>query len=298
MRRKMITLVIFDLAGTVVDFGSRAPAGAFCELFRRHGILATEREARIPMGMHKRDHIAEMLRMASIASQWRRKYGRESSSSDVDSLFAEFLPLQLDALPQFSDAIPGAVAAIESLRTMDIKIAATTGYDRPMTVFIEDALRDQGIVFDFTCCAAEVPAGRPSPWMIFRCMEALDVSPPSNVINIGDTLSDIHAGANAGVWNAGVTVTGNMFGMSKKQIEKLPDDKIAAMHNVAAETMREAGADMVMESVAELPHMVELLEGDLMEDVLPGLRTLRKNDPILNGLLEKTPVAPMGISLR
>jgi beta-phosphoglucomutase-like phosphatase (HAD superfamily) len=31
-----VQAVIADLAGTVIDFGSCAPSGAFIELFRRH----------------------------------------------------------------------------------------------------------------------------------------------------------------------------------------------------------------------------------------------------------------------
>jgi phosphonoacetaldehyde hydrolase len=298
MTKKMITLVVFDLAGTVVDFGSRAPAGAFCELFRRHGVFASEDEARVPMGMHKRDHIKEMLGMPSIASQWRRKHRREWSSVDVDSLFEEFIPLQLEALPRFADAIPGAAKAIDALRTMGIKVAATTGYNRPMTTLLVDILAKRGISFDFTCSAAEVSAGRPRPWMIYHCMEALDVFPPSSVVNIGDTLSDVRAGVNAGVWSAGVTVTGNMFGMSMEQAGALPTDKIASMHKTALETMLSTGADLVMESVAALPQMIEVVEDNLMEDVLPGLRAIRRTEPTLNKILEKAPSMAAGISLR
>lgn len=287
MTKKMISLVVFDLAGTVVDFGSRAPAGAFCELFRRHGILVSEDEVRIPMGMHKRDHITEMLGMASIASQWRKKHRREWSSVDVDSLFEEFIPLQLEALPRFADAISDAATTIDTLRTMGIKVAATTGYNRPMTTLLTDILAKQEIGFDFTCCAAEVAAGRPRPWMIYHCMEALDIFPPGSVVNIGDTLSDIRAGANAGVWSAGVTVTGNMFGMSKEQLDATPAGKIATMHKTALETMYGAGADLVMESVAGLPKMIETVEDNLMEGVLPGLRAMLQSEPTLNRLLEE-----------
>ena len=49
-----VDAVIFDWAGTVVDFGSRAPAGAFVEVFRRHGVAISIAEARGPMGSEKR----------------------------------------------------------------------------------------------------------------------------------------------------------------------------------------------------------------------------------------------------
>ena len=45
--------VVFDWAGTIVDYGSRAPMGAFVEVFRRFGVAITNAEARGPMGLPK-----------------------------------------------------------------------------------------------------------------------------------------------------------------------------------------------------------------------------------------------------
>ena len=50
MAASQIRLVAFDLAGTTIDFGSRAPAGVFVELFARHGVTVSEAEVRGPMG--------------------------------------------------------------------------------------------------------------------------------------------------------------------------------------------------------------------------------------------------------
>jgi beta-phosphoglucomutase-like phosphatase (HAD superfamily) len=41
-----VDLVIFDWAGTMVDFGCRAPVIALLEAFGRHGVTLTEEEAR------------------------------------------------------------------------------------------------------------------------------------------------------------------------------------------------------------------------------------------------------------
>ena len=56
-RGREIRAVLFDWAGTTVDYGSRAPTQVFLEIFRGRGIAITEAEARGPMGMGKRDHI-------------------------------------------------------------------------------------------------------------------------------------------------------------------------------------------------------------------------------------------------
>jgi phosphonoacetaldehyde hydrolase len=67
-----VQLVVVDLAGTVVDYGSSAPAGAFIELFRRHRTEITQAQARGPMGMHKKDHIRAIAEMPDVKAKWQQ----------------------------------------------------------------------------------------------------------------------------------------------------------------------------------------------------------------------------------
>ena len=53
--------VVFDWAGTMIDFGSRAPVVALCRAFAAEGVTIEEAEARADMGMAKRDHIRALL---------------------------------------------------------------------------------------------------------------------------------------------------------------------------------------------------------------------------------------------
>ena len=69
--------VIFDWAGTTVDYGCFAPVQAFVEVFKHFGIDPTMDEVREPMGMLKKDHIRTMLNMDRISGLWRDKYGRD-----------------------------------------------------------------------------------------------------------------------------------------------------------------------------------------------------------------------------
>ena len=68
--------IILDWAGTIVDFGSLAPMGAFVELFARHHIEISIEEARAPMGLPKIDHIRALGSTPSVAQQWRYQQGR------------------------------------------------------------------------------------------------------------------------------------------------------------------------------------------------------------------------------
>ena len=67
---KKIKAVIFDWAGTTVDYGCMAPVQAFVEVFKQYGIEPTMEEVRKPMGMLKIDHIRTMLQMERIRGLW------------------------------------------------------------------------------------------------------------------------------------------------------------------------------------------------------------------------------------
>ena len=118
------------------------------------------------------------------------------------------------------------------MRARGLKIAASTGYFRAAARAVVEAARSQGYVPDFAIGADDVPAGRPAPWMIFRCMEALDVFPPSSVVKVGDTSVDVEDGRNAGCWSVGVIDSSSEMG--------LPADVFAALAETEKIQRREA----------------------------------------------------------
>ncbi|MDB6104364.1 MAG: phosphonoacetaldehyde hydrolase, partial [Gammaproteobacteria bacterium] len=67
---KSFDLVIFDWAGTVVDFGCCAPVNALIEAFMRHGVTLTEEEVRRDMGKAKADHVRALFNDSRIADAW------------------------------------------------------------------------------------------------------------------------------------------------------------------------------------------------------------------------------------
>ena len=258
-----IRAVIFDWAGTTVDYGSRAPVAAFTEIFRRHGVAVTVEEARRPMGAHKKDHIRQMLAMGSVASRWRQVHGAEPSQSDVDSLYSEFIPLQAEVIVRHADLIPDTVETVRSLRESGIKIGSTTGYTREMMAPLLRASAHEGYLPDSVVCADEVPAGRPAPWMALRAAMELGVYPVSACVKVGDTVADIAEGLNAGMWSVGVTRTGNELGLSQEEVEALSIADLERKLAAASERLLSAGAHYTIEGLAELPTVVESINQHL-----------------------------------
>src|SRR5215469_12089629 len=120
--------VIFDWAGTTVDHGSLAPVWAMTELFSRNGVPVNKQDVRRDMGIYKRDHIKRILQLPNVESQWLDVHGAAPTEKDVDRLFAEFIPLQMEVLAEHSQVISGVAETVERLRNCGLKIAGTTGY--------------------------------------------------------------------------------------------------------------------------------------------------------------------------
>ncbi len=259
-----LKLAVFDWAGTMVDFGCLAPSLVFVEGFKLRGVDITVEQAREPMGLMKKDHIRAVTQMPEVAAKWRDVHGREPTEDDVADMYEkDFKRLQLQCIADYSDLIPGALQAVEDLRSRGMKIGATTGYfGEANDINIAEAAK-QGYKPDVTCCATEVPAGRPEPWMIYACMQGTRTCPPEAVVKIGDTAPDIDAGLNAGVWTVGVSKTGNEVGLSEADLAKLPEEDQVRRIARADEKLRKCGAHYVVESVAEVPAVVDEINARL-----------------------------------
>jgi phosphonoacetaldehyde hydrolase len=258
-----IKLVVFDWAGTTIDFGCVAPAGAFVAAFAARGVAITLAEARGPMGRAKKDHIREILRTRGVGIRWRAAVGRHWTDADVEELYRDATPRQVEAAKLYSTLIPGVTDCIALLRERGIKIAATTGYFREAAAVVLEAAARQGYVPDFNTCADDVPAGRPAPWMIFRCMEALDVYPPSAVVKVGDTVIDIEDGRNAGCWSVGVIDSSNEMGLSADEFAALSVPERRSRRAAVSARYIEAGAYGILDTLAELPGLIDDINAQL-----------------------------------
>ena len=258
--RGPIKLVIFDWAGTMIDYGSCAPAGAFIEGYRRQGITVTPAQARAPMGLGKRDHIQAIGQMEPVAAQWQEKYGRSLTSADIDAMYDDFVPVLMDVLADFTQLIPGALETIHYLRQRGILMAGTTGYFTEAMQLCQQAAARQGYTPDFSVCATQVSAGRPAPWMIYRAMNELNVHPPQAVVKVGDTKPDIQAGLNAGVWTVGVAQAGNEVGLNEADLMARPLAEQQQRIALAQQALGQEGAHAVVNTVADLPEVIEQIE--------------------------------------
>jgi phosphonoacetaldehyde hydrolase len=267
--RGKIKAVVFDWAGTVIDYGSCAPAGVFVEVFKRNRVAITLAEARGPMGMEKRAHIAAIAAMPGVGERWRQANGRALRGVDIDRMYDEFLPLQIASLPSYSDLIPGTLEVVAALRARGIKVGSSTGYSRRLMDVVEFEARRRGFEPDAIVCADDVPAGRPAPWMCFENMKRLDVWPVQACVKVDDTLPGIEAGLNAGMWSIGVVKTGNEIGLSGEEVDALPRTEYEELSHRGRERMSQAGAHFVIDGVADLMPVIDEIEANLQHGERP-----------------------------
>jgi phosphonoacetaldehyde hydrolase len=261
--------VVFDWAGTLVDFGSRAPVAAFIEVFRRHGVAITAEEARRPMGKGKRDHLAELVAMPRVAAAWQAAHRHAPAANDIDRLYADFLPAQADCLIEHADVIPGVLEALADCRRRDLRIGSSTGYDRSLMEILLPAAEARGCQVDAVVTASDVSAGRPAPWMILECARRLDSYPPAALVVVDDTTVGVEAGRNAAAWSVGVVASGNLVGASIDEFQRLTGEQRSRAISAGNATMQQAGAHYSIDSVADLPPVLDDIERRLAEGDRP-----------------------------
>jgi phosphonoacetaldehyde hydrolase len=245
-----IRAIMLDWAGTTVDHGSLAPVLALKTLFAKHGIALSTEDARRDMGLLKRDHIQAILALPNISAEWHALSGKRPGAEEVAHLFNEFGPLQMDIITQHSQLIEGVVETVANWQNRSLLIGSTTGYTREMLAPVLAQASAGGYRPDASVCPDEVGAGRPAPWMLARNAQMLNVYPPISCVKIGDTISDIEEGRNAGMWTIGLTRTGNLIGLDAVSLERLSTTQKEALLKQAASAMLEAGADFVAEDLS------------------------------------------------
>jgi phosphonoacetaldehyde hydrolase len=264
-----IVAVIFDWAGTLIDFGSRAPMGAFVETFAEFGVEITVEEARGPMGMAKRPHIAALCALPRVRAAWATRHGHPPGEADIDALYRVFVPKNVAVAEAYADAIPGAAETLATLRARGVKIGSSTGYTREIMDRILPRAAEQGIVPDSLICTGDTPDGRPSPLMFWRGLVEMNAWPAWRAVKVDDTTVGVAEGINAGAWSIGVAVSGNAFGASYEEMQGMPEAEYATRRAAAYEALTAAGAHYVVDSVEDLSTALADIEGRLARGERP-----------------------------
>jgi phosphonoacetaldehyde hydrolase len=250
--RDRFDLVIFDWAGTMVDFGCQAPVRALLEVFARRGVAVSESQVRRDMGKAKIDHVRALLRDPGVREAWREACGADPGERDIEALMEDLEPAMRDQASRAAQLIDGALDTYQALRAEGLKIASSTGYTRDMMALVLRKAEAQGYAPDHLVCSGETPAGRPTPLMVYKACAELGVWPLSRVVKVDDTEAGVAEGRAAGCFTVGVAASGNGIGLTAEAFAALPAAERAERVTAVGRSLRAAGADVIVDSVAGL----------------------------------------------
>lgn len=259
---KKIEAVIFDWAGTTVDFGSFAPTQIFVDAFQRaYNFEISLAESRGPMGMGKIDHIRTLLQDPIIKARWIAQFGEAATAKEVQEIYDTFMPLQIEAVVNFAKPLEGVVELVANLREQGIKIGSCSGYPTPVMAALVPAAQGYGYKPDCVVASDEIAVGsRPGPWMALKNVIELGVMNVAHCVKVDDAVAGMQEGINAGMWTVGISVSGNEFGATYEEYLAMSAEEIDARKEAAVTKLTQAGAHYVIDTVADLPAVLVDIE--------------------------------------
>jgi phosphonoacetaldehyde hydrolase len=261
--------IIFDWAGTVVDFGCLCPIAAFQTAFSTKGIAVKPGDIHQFMGIHKREHIKAILSLPEVMKKWIAVHGKNPDNIEVDSLYKMADQKMLETVAASAIPVPYLLEAIKEIHKQGLRIGSTTGYTSPLMEKLVPAAAHHGYSPDFWIASDQVPQGRPWPWMIFKNMEYLRICPPSAVLKLGDTCADVEEANNAGVWCVAVLESSSLIGKSRTEFEAIPTKNRNLLLQEASKKLADAGAHFIIKNLSELPIVMEQIQQRLEKGQSP-----------------------------
>lgn len=273
MQHKQLEAIIFDWAGTIVDFGSFAPTQIFVDAFKAaFNFDLSLAEARGPMGLGKWQHIEALGQQPEVQSRWVAQFGRPMGEPEVRHIYETFIPLQQERVGLHSDLIPGALEVVNELRQQGFKIGSTTGYPRAVMNTLIPLAAAKGYAPDCVVCADDLAAGaRPGPWMALDCVQQLKINAVRLCVKVDDTAPGIAEGVSAGMWTVGLALSGSPAGITVDEYRSLPPDQLSVVRERASAELRAAGAHYIVDTVAELPSLLPEIQARVARGESPTL---------------------------
>tara|TARA_B000000460_G_scaffold71001_1_gene49115 strand:+ start:56 stop:904 length:849 start_codon:yes stop_codon:yes gene_type:complete len=251
--------LVLDWSGTTADEYVIAPAVVFVDVFKKFNVEISMTEAREPMGLRKDLHILELTKLPKIRERWNKAHGRYPDQGDVDRMFADFVPMQLDCLRKYTTLLPHVANVTQKFQKEGIKIGSSTGFVRSMVDVLEEDAKKQGYTPDASVAGDEVVNGaRPKPFMVYRNLDLMNVHPIQSVVKVDDTVSGIGEALEAGCWGVGIARYSNYMDMDTlEEAQSLPKDEIQRRLVKTRDILQKAGAHYVINTFDELPGVVE-----------------------------------------
>jgi 2-aminoethylphosphonate--pyruvate transaminase/phosphonoacetaldehyde hydrolase len=258
-----IHAVIFDWAGTTVDYGCFAPVKGFIDGFASIGHGITDSMAREPMGLPKLEHVRAIA----------KRTGSAIPEEKIRKAYEVFESTLLGNIGEHCDIKDFVADTANALRGRGIQIGSTTGYTSEMMEVVLRKAQEQGYCPDFWVTPDQVGKGRPYPYMIWENMKRFGLSDAREIVKIGDTTVDILEGKNANCWTVGVIMGSSELGLSRGEVAALSEEQLGRERLRVRAAYYEAGADYIINDLDELLSVVDDINRKLAQSAMHKLLT-------------------------
>ncbi|MDP6691564.1 MAG: phosphoglycolate phosphatase [Alphaproteobacteria bacterium] len=185
--RERFDAVLFDLDGTLIE-----TAPDLCGALNYTLAKAGRDEVRLDQVRHMiGDGARTMLRLGLQAT------GEEPADEEIEKWFHVLLDYYWDHVADESFPFPGALAALESMRAADLKLAVCTNKPVRMSNRLFEKLAIDHF-FDAVLGGDSLAVRKPDAGHILGTLDAIGVA-PDRAVMIGDSANDLNAARNAGI---------------------------------------------------------------------------------------------------
>jgi len=186
----MISMIVFDMAGTVVDENNVVYKSLQQAMSNAGYEFSLDVVLRDGSGKEKLQAIRDVM----------ANDGSVHDEAEYLAIHADFKQI-LDENYYNLDikGMADAQTVFHTLKQNDIQVALNTGYHRDTALFLIDRIGWQkGLEYDVLVTASDVEESRPHPAMIEQAMRLSGIDNPVSVAKVGDSAIDIDEGKNAG----------------------------------------------------------------------------------------------------
>jgi phosphonoacetaldehyde hydrolase len=105
--------------------------------------------------------------------------------------------------------------------------------------------------------------------MALKNVIELGVMNVAHCIKVDDAVAGIHEGLNAGMWTVGLSVSGNEFGATPEEFQVMSEQEITRRRSLAEQVLYNAGAHFVIDTIADLPDVIRIIEQKVINGERP-----------------------------
>ena len=254
---KKLEAIIFDLSGTIIDFGSLATILAMKNAFLKIGMNIDNDIIKLNMGIKKIDHIKKISKHPKIRKEWLRKNKNIISRKDIKYISHNFDKYLKIEVKKNLNLIPNVKKIFNILRRNNIKIGATTGYPKSIVKIIKPFLKKNEILPSQVISVDDVRKGRPYPDMCLKNFSKLRLKNPKSCLKIDDSLSGIYEGKNAKMKTVGLIFTGIQSGLSYKKLKSKTINQKKIMRNKITKVFKAGKADFILDDLYHLEKVIK-----------------------------------------